>query len=301
MPNGKTKQAQALAHQASIYPWKTVSHKSSKQWERPKAAPAASEGGEPKWFCGCCGTEHRNARKQSCRFCGASRTPAQTVKAAAPEVVAPRLAVLGQTIPKNPAHYFQQQGTQLRSIKAAAVEPAKDAEVEPPSDQPMKLEDMSVEQLAKAFAANKAMGMPGFFLKPLQEALDVKVAANRPKEDPSKLLEYLTRMQHNTRKQRNAAKADAEELQRKLDVINSTVADLEHDLAVFQQNIADLVAKQAGTGLPATKRGGEIPVGFKLLKESLEAPDAVLATPEYLHYKAAQEAQGGNVLCPLRW
>ena len=53
--------------------------------------------------------------------------------------------------------------------------------------------------------------------------------------------------------------------------------------------------------MPAPKRGGEVPVGFKLMKEALDAPDAVLAAPEYLHYKATQEARGGSVLCPLRW
>ncbi|MFM7982336.1 MAG: hypothetical protein ACKPKO_23755 [Candidatus Fonsibacter sp.] len=68
------------------------------------------------------------------------------------------------------------------------------------------------------------------------------------------MLAHLTTMQHNMRKRRDAAKAEAEEIQRKLDAINSSVSDLDHDLAVLQQNIADLVAKQAGTVLLPTNR-----------------------------------------------
>uniref|UniRef100_UPI0033418B45 hypothetical protein n=1 Tax=Limnohabitans sp. TaxID=1907725 RepID=UPI0033418B45 len=225
-----------------------------------------------------------------------------TVKATVvPRVAAPRVTGPGPTIPKTMVHYFQRQGAQLRSIKAPALETSKEVEAAPTQSVSAKLGDMTVEQLARAIAANKAMGMPSCILKQLQDALDTKVEENRQNEDPSKLLEHLTTMQHNMRKRRDATKAEAEELQRKLDAINSSVADLDHDLAVLQQNIADLVAKQAGTGLQPTKRGGEAPAGFRFLKEALDAPDAMLATPEYLLYKAAQEAQGGAVLCPLCW
>ncbi|MFM7990067.1 MAG: hypothetical protein ACKPKO_63210, partial [Candidatus Fonsibacter sp.] len=97
------------------------------------------------------------------------------------------------------------------------------------------------------------------------------------------------------------AKAEAEELQRNLDALSQTVADLEHDLAVFQTNIADLVATQAGNILAAPKRSGEIPVGLKLMKEALDTPNAALVSPKYLLYKAACETNGGSALCPLHW
>ena len=79
------------------------------------------------------------------------------------------------------------------------------------------------------------------------------------------------------------------------------MADVEHDLAVYQQNIARLASDQTGSGAPAPKRGGEPPAAFQLIREALDAPDAALLTPEYLKYKTEQEAQGGIVCCPLRW
>ena len=145
------------------------------------------------------------------------------------------------------------------------------------------------------------MGIPAFFIKPLQDALDAKVAANRQKEDPAKLLKQLTTVQHNTRKQRDAAKAEAEQLWSKLGSLNATVADLDLDLAALQQDIARQVAAQTGAVPKTSKRGGEPPIGFQLLREALDAPGTLLSTPEYIQYKTAQEAKGGSAFCPLLW
>ena len=43
------------------------------------------------------------------------------------------------------------------------------------------LEDLTAQQLAAAVAYNRAMGLPEFMLRQLQDTLDAKVAVNQPK------------------------------------------------------------------------------------------------------------------------
>ncbi|MFM7984970.1 MAG: hypothetical protein ACKPKO_37185, partial [Candidatus Fonsibacter sp.] len=61
-------------------------------------------------------------------------------------MVATRPVVQGRPIPKELSHYFQRQGTQLRSVKAAVADPVKDTEAGSSAPQLSKLEDMNVEQ-----------------------------------------------------------------------------------------------------------------------------------------------------------
>ena len=72
MPNSRRAQAAQIGTQtfpwANFPPWKTVTTKP----ENVKEGQEQTEH-EVKWTCMACGTDHHNARKQTCRVCGEAR------------------------------------------------------------------------------------------------------------------------------------------------------------------------------------------------------------------------------------
>ena len=92
-------------------------------------------------------------------------------------------------------------------------------------------------------------------------------------------MQQLTPWRNRAIKNRDALKAEAETIQAQLDSLLKQVGDLEHDLALVQQEMTQLVGQAAGVNGGSAKRGGEPPSGLQLIKEALEAPEAALTTP----------------------
>ena len=101
-------------------------------------------------------------------------------------------------------------------------------------------------------------------------------------------------------KLRDAVNAEAEALQKQLEVKTKELERCEYDVVKLQAQVNSLMVEAVGPST-APKRAGDSAQGLQAIKLYLGQDDGALATPEYNRRKADTEAVGLIPFCPLRW